>query len=105
MRIIYPIFISLFALTLICTAGYHWLMFGLEIRSEHLIEDFNYSVQTITTIGYGNWVPTDWNLTDAEKRMRILNVKALSILFMLVGGSLFVVLLGIVSTFLSQRRR
>ncbi len=57
----------------------------------------------VLTLLYGNWVPASWDLTQGEVHARILRVKALSIPFMLVGGSLFAVLVGIVSTILSRR--
>jgi len=63
----------------------------------------NYSLQTITTVGYGNWVPADWNLGDVEIQHCILYVKALSVPVMLVGGGLFAVLIGVISNLLSGR--
>ena len=78
-------------------------MFGPSITAESLIEAFNYSLQTITTVGYGNWVPASWDTSNEELQTRILYVKAISVPFMLVGGSLFAVLVGIISNTLSRR--
>jgi len=78
-------------------------MFGPHITAESLIEAFNYSLQTITTVGYGNWVPASWDTSKEELQTRILYVKAISVPFMLVGGSLFAVLIGIISNTLSRR--
>jgi hypothetical protein len=72
--VVSAIVLTLLVITVACTVGYHWLMFGWTLSPESLIEDLNYSL-----------------------------VKALSIPFMLVGGSLFAVLVGIVSTILSRR--
>ena len=85
------------------TAAYHWLMFGPSVSAESLIEALNYSLQTITTVGYGNWVPASWDTSKQELQTRILYVKAISVPFMLVGGSVFAVLIGIVSNLLSRR--
>ena len=52
------IVLTLLVIIVACTVGYHWLMFGWTLSPESLIEDLN------------------------------LRVKALSIPFMLVGGSL-----------------
>lgn len=95
--------LTLLAVTVVFAAGYHWLMFGLEFGGESLTEDLNYALQTATTVGYGNWVPTTWDLGNEDVQTRVLRVKALSVPFMLVGGSLFAVLVGLVSNFLSRR--
>ena len=63
-------------------------MFGPIPTRDSLIETLNYSLQTITTVGYGNWVPAGWDLKEP---------------FMFVGGALFAVLIGILSNFLSHR--
>jgi hypothetical protein len=34
--------------------------------SSSLIETFNYSFQTITTVGYGNWVPAGWDIKEMD---------------------------------------
>ena len=101
-RLVVAIVSSLLVFAFIFTAAYHWLMFGPNISRESLIEALNYSLQTITTVGYGNWVPAGWDITKEELQTRILYVKAISIPFMFVGGSLFVVLIGIISNFLSR---
>lgn len=74
-------------------------------RNERLFyfEALNYSFQTITTVGYGNWVPVGWDASKPELQERILYVKAISVPFMLVGGSLFAIVIGIVANFLSRR--
>jgi hypothetical protein len=93
----------LLAFTVIFTSAYHWLMFGSSLTAGSMTEALNYSVQTITTVGYGNWVPSGWDTDKEELQKRILHVKALSVPFMLVGGALFAVLIGIVSNVLSRR--
>lgn len=102
-RLVVPILASLFVFAFIFTAAYHWLMFGPNITRDSPIEALNYSLQTITTVGYGNLVPAGWDTREPELQTRILYVKAISIPFMLVGGSLFAVLIGVISNFLSRR--
>jgi len=98
------ILISLVVFAFLSTAAYHWLMFGPNVSWESSIEAANYALQTITTVGYGNWVPASWDpVNDKELQNRILYVKAVSVPFMLVGGSLFAVLVGIISNALSRR--
>lgn len=97
------IILALLALGFVFGAAYHWVMFGSDATPDALIETLNYSLQTITTVGYGNWVPAGWNLGDVEIQHRILYVKALSVPFMLVGGGLFAVLIGVISNLLSGR--
>src|SRR2546428_12745510 len=58
------------------------VMFGGQIHRESVIEGLNYSVQTVTTVGYGNWVPPGIKENDD----RILNLKLVSIPFMLIGA-------------------
>ena len=84
-------------------AAYHWVMFGPIPTLDSLIETSNYSLQTITTVGYGNWVPAGWDINETDLQNRILYVKAISVPFMLVGGALFAVLIGILSNLLSHR--
>lgn len=101
--LVVAIVVSLSVFAFLFTAAYHWLMFGPHITVESLIEALNYSLQTITTVGYGNWVPASWDISKEELQTRILYVKAISVPFMLVGGLLFAVLIGIISNALSRR--
>ena len=54
-------------------------MSGLEFGGESLPEDLNYALQTVTTVGYGNWVATTWDLGNEDVQTRVLRVKALSV--------------------------
>lgn len=101
--LVVAIVVSLSVFSFLFTAAYHWLMFGPNVTAESLIEALNYSLQTITTVGYGNWVPAAWDTSKEELQTRILYVKAISVPFMLVGGSLFAVLIGIISNAFSRR--
>ena len=67
-----------------------------------LIEGAYYSMQTITTVGYGNWVPT--NLEEKKDKIdaKILNIKLISVPFMFFGAALFATLVGLVVHFLTR---
>jgi hypothetical protein len=41
-------------------------MFGPSPTPDSLIETLNYSFQTITTVGYGNWVPAGWDIKEMD---------------------------------------
>ena len=64
-------------------------------------EALNYAVQTVTTVGYGNWVPES-KLKDPEINRKILAVKYLSIWFMLLATPLFAFLTGLVVNLVSE---
>lgn len=103
LQLVARIALALLASSFVFGAAYHWVMFGLSPTRDSLIETLNYSLQTITTVGYGNWVPAGWDIKEAELQSRILYVKAISVPFTLVGGALFAVLIGIISNLLSRR--
>lgn len=73
-------------------------MFNGAITKESVVEALNFSFQTITTVGYGNWVPANVAAND----QRVFLVKILSLPFMLVGGGIFAVIVGIVANRLSR---
>jgi len=103
LRLVVRIALVLFAFSFVFGTAYHWVMFGPSPTPDSLIETLNYSFQTITTVGYGNWVPSGWDVKQTDLQNRILYVKAISVPFMLVGGALFAVLIGILSNLLSYR--
>ncbi len=103
LRLVGGIALALLASSLVFGAAYHWVMFGPIPTRDSLIETLNYSLQTITTVGYGNWVPAGWDVKQTDLQNCILYVKAISVPFMIVGGALFAILIGILSNLLSHR--
>ena len=95
--------LTLVVFSFVFGAAHHWVMFGSQPTHDSIIETLNYAIQTITTVGYGNWVPAGWDINDIESQDRILYAKAISIPFMLVGAGLFALLIGIVSNLFSGR--
>jgi len=71
---------------------------------EPRIEALNYAVQTVTTVGYGNWVPES-RLTDPDINGKVLAVKRLSIGFMLLTTPLFAFLTGVAVNLVSEGLR
>ena len=85
------------------SAAYLSVMFDWQIDSAAVIESLNYSTQTITSVGYGNWVPTWWEPCDQTNpaascqpdfHSRILEMKRYSIMFTLLGAGYFAVVIG-----------
>ena len=88
----------LLALMLIFGTAYIYIMFRGNVTAESLVEAANYAAQTVTTVGYGNWVPRGVEEDDS----RILEMKRLSVPFMLCGATLFAVIIGIVANLISR---
>lgn len=65
---------------------------------------FNCAVQTVTTVGYGNWVPKS-RLKDPDINSKVLAVKGLSIGFMLLTTPLFAFLTGVAVNLVSEGLR
>lgn len=84
-RIFEPLIAALVAITILGGAAYIRIMFEGKIDARSVVEAANYSVQTVTTVGYGNWVPPGV----PEDDPRILIMKLISVPFMLSGPLLF----------------
>jgi hypothetical protein len=61
------------------------IMFDGRYTPETVVEALNFSVQAVTTVGYGNWKPA----AVEEKDTRVLWVKVISIPTMLAGPLAF----------------
>lgn len=61
------------------------VFFGGGFGYTNLTNALYYGAQTITTTGYGDWAPENLPGTDA----RVVLMKGLSVLFMVVGATLF----------------
>ncbi len=76
-----------------------------EVNVAALIDALNYSVQTVTTVGYGNWVssdppcdvPMEFYIPLGDVKVSgVLLMKLVSLPFMLVGAGVFAVTIGLV---------
>jgi hypothetical protein len=96
----------LLGLFLVFAAAYIVLMFDGRVHQESIIEALNYSAQTVTTVGYGNWVPTRWNFdADSTLHQRVLLMKLLSVPFSLIGAFVFSVTIGLAILWILDRHR
>ena len=89
---------ALFVAVLLFGMAYIDIMFNGDISAESLTEAAYYAAQTVTTVGYGNWVPKGVDAQDP----RILEMKLVSVPFMLLGATLFAVIIGIVANLISR---
>jgi hypothetical protein len=75
------------AFYVICFCKNHW-------STATVIEGLNYSVQTATTVGYGNWAPPAIAFTDPI----LVTMKEFSLFLMLSGVTFWSVLVGVLTT-------
>ena len=95
----------LIILFIIFSVAYIVVMFDGQVNQESIIEALNYSAQTVTTVGYGNWVPTHWNFQeDSRLHQRVLFMKLLSVPFSLIGAFVFSVTIGMATLWILDRR-
>jgi hypothetical protein len=87
---------------LIAGVAYLDVMFDRQVSAASVIEAANYASQTVTTVGYGNWVPSNWDLASADLAARVLRMKEASVVFVLIGGALFAILTGLVANLISR---
>jgi hypothetical protein len=66
--------------------------------SATVIDAANYAVQTVTTVGFGDWtVPLAQPAPEKEDlNRRLLQMRGWSVVFMLFGASLYTTLTGVV---------
>jgi hypothetical protein len=75
-------------------------VYGGKITLEAALEGFHFSVQTVTTVGYGDWPIAG----QAISKENLLSLRAYSTSLMAVGATLFTVVLGMTTTWLLQSR-
>ena len=96
----------LLILLLVFSVAYIVVMFDGRVDQESIIEALNYAAQTVTTVGYGNWVPTHWNFEqDSTLHQRVLFMKLLSVPFSLIGAFVFSVTIGMAILWILDRHR
>jgi hypothetical protein len=93
-----PLFIGLTVVVISGAACYVRFYYANKFTEESIIEGLNYSVQTVTTVGYGNWPLTDVKPTLEQFR----NLRICTIFLMPVGASLFAMTIGMVTTWLQS---
>jgi hypothetical protein len=73
-------------------------IYGGNMVPPAISEGMNFSVQTVTTVGYGNW-PLSNSTIDYN---RLLELRDYSVGLMILGASLFTVVFGMTTTWLMQ---
>lgn len=82
-KLLIPLLVWLLVVLVSSTIGYIRIMYGNQISGQSVVDGLYFSVQTVTTVGYGNWQPS--TSTDTQ----VFWVKVISIPTMLAGASLF----------------
>ena len=92
MRLLIALIALVVTVVLVSAMAYVGIMFyGESARGEAWVEAFNYSIQTVTTVGYGNWENPRVlsSLAPRDRELRIFATKAMSIPVMLFGALFF----------------
>jgi Ion channel len=102
-RPIFPWMLCFLALALVYQAldgadFYIRELYGGYLMQSTMIEGLNFSVQTLTTVGYGNWPLTAL----APNDIRLLVLREYSVGLMIFGASLFTIVFGMTTTWLLQ---
>lgn len=91
MRLLAALIVLVATIVLVSSLAFIAVMFNGEPTRGAWVEALNFSIQTVTTVGYGNWdqprvfserVPQDWEL-------RIFATKTMSLPVMLFGALIF----------------
>lgn len=72
-----------------------YVLYGGVVSIESLIEAGHYAMQTITTVGYGNWESPALKTTVFDPHS-VLVMRAWSMLFMGLGATAFAVFIAVV---------
>ena len=91
--------LGLFGIMILAAITYHQTFFGFsQITVETLTLSAYYSVQTVTTVGYGDWKPENpqFKINDEQ----LLKMKRDSVFFMLSGATSFALLIGIITSWM-----
>ena len=73
-------------------------MYDDRITVESVVEATNYAAQTITTVGYGNWETPALSIGNPlppNHAQKIFRLRALSVPFMILGATLYALLIGV----------
>jgi hypothetical protein len=81
---------------LAATYAYIDVMYDNDINRESVIEGTSFAMQTVTTVGFGNWEHPALGDREPNHMERVLTLRALSIGFMLFGATFYMLLTGVV---------
>ena len=80
-----PVLTFVIVLVVLSSSAYIMIMFDGRYMPESVVEALNFSVQTVTTVGYGNWKPAAVEEWDAK----VFWAKVISIPTMIAGALAF----------------
>ena len=89
---------NLLTFVVIVAGAYLRIMSEGSVSWASVVDAFYFSIQTVTTVGYGNWIPVGVSEGDP----RIFWVKVLSLPAMLIGAVLFTVAISRLISFASE---
>jgi hypothetical protein len=91
-----PLLVALVVVVIGGARAYIHVFYQNDFSSDSLIDGLNYAIQTVTTVGYGNWPFHASQYSDAQ--LREMNLYSLGT--MIAGASLFTMIIGMITTWL-----
>ena len=105
-RALLPWIVVLLLLAVIASVAFIEAMYDGETNAESLIGAAYYAAQTVTTVGYGDWIPRHISLRaeagTSPYREKLLAMKLFSVAFMLFGAFIFACIIGITANWFSR---
>ncbi len=77
------------------SATFVYVLYGGTLTKESAVEASNYAMQTVTTVGYGNWETPALKTTTFDPTA-VLWMRLWSVLYMFLGGTAFAVFTAVV---------
>lgn len=77
----------LLVIILLSCRTYIRVMYDNQLTYDSAVESANFAVQTVTTVGYGNWETPIHPLDFADRSERLLQMRFWSVVYMLFGAT------------------
>jgi hypothetical protein len=102
---IFPWMLAVLVVALVCivldgTDCFVYEIYGGKFSSVSIVEGFNFSVQTVTTVGYGNWPYATKDPAPVFAMEQIMELRKYCIFLMAAGATIFTLLVGMTTTWL-----
>jgi hypothetical protein len=89
--------LALVVVMLFAGRTYIRVMYDGAVTTESAIEAASFAVQTVTTVGYGNWEKPAMQVEEPSGwKDRVLEMRGWSSVYMLLGATLYTLLTGVV---------
>lgn len=89
-RLLPRVLAYLLGLVILSTLAYIKIIYGATFSWNAIVDGLYFSVQTVTTVGYGDWKPLNMTLQDSQ----VFWMKVVCIPTMIGGASLFAIAIG-----------